>query len=398
VKTRQALYCRTFQTMLKAGSHLMPWRQPILLDGENAVRRLPALIAGQGCQNLLIVTGPHICSSGLLDPLLSGLDQGKIRYTVFSNLQANPTIENVENAVASYHKNHCDSLLAVGGGSPMDCAKACGARIARPAKTVSQLKGLFKVMHRLPPFFAVPTTAGTGSETTVAAVIMDGRTHHKYAINDISLVPGWAVLDPVLTVGLPPFITATTGMDVLTHAVEAYIGRSNTAKTKKWAIEATRLVFENLEECHRNGANLVARDNMLKASYLAGAAFTRAYVGYVHAIAHTIGGFYGVPHGLANAVILPKMLERYGESVHRSLAELAEAAGVSSSAPAFIDAIKQMNRRMEIPGAFTQIKKEDIPQMAAYTDKEGNPLYPVPLLLDKEELAEVIAGLMERTR
>ena len=144
----------------------------------------------------------------------------------------------------------------------MDCAKACGARIARPAKTVSQLKGLFKVMHRLPPFFAVPTTAGTGSETTVAAVIMDGRTHHKYAINDISLVPGWAVLDPVLTVGLPPFITATTGMDVLTHAVEAYIGRSNTAKTKKWAIEATRLVFENLEECHRNGANLVARDNM----------------------------------------------------------------------------------------------------------------------------------------
>ena len=119
MKTRQALYCRTFQTMLKAGSHLMPWRQPILLDGENAVRRLPALIAGQGCQNLLIVTGPHICSSGLLDPLLSGLDQGKIRYTVFSNLQANPTIENVENAVASYHKNHCDSLLAVGGGSPM---------------------------------------------------------------------------------------------------------------------------------------------------------------------------------------------------------------------------------------------------------------------------------------
>ena len=401
MKTLRKIYCRSFQLIMYAGSFVLPWRQPALLEGENSLLELPDLVASKQCKSLLVVTDAQLLSLGLLEPLLAGLREKKINFTVYSNVQPNPTIENVEEAVAIYLQNHCDSLLAFGGGSSMDCAKACGARVVKPNKRVSEMRGLFKVLHKLPPFFAVPTTSGTGSETTVAAVITDSKTHHKYPINDISLIPRWAVLDPTLTKGLPKPITATTGLDVLTHAVEAYIGRGNTKKTRRWAEEATRLVFENLEECYNNGGNLKARANMLKASYLGGAAFTRAYVGYIHAIAHTLGGVYGVPHGLANAIILPQMLERYGASVYKPLADLADVVGIKGDTlmektVLFTEAIKGMNRRMGIPTTFSQIKEEDIDLMSAYADKEGNPLYPVPLLMDKDELADVIRSLMDK--
>jgi aldehyde:ferredoxin oxidoreductase len=401
MKTLRKMYCRTFQLIMYVGSYALPWRQPELLEGENALRKLPELIAGKKCRSLLVVTDAQLLSLGLLEPLLEGLKKEGIHFTVFSNLQPNPTIDNVEEALALYHKNNCDSLLAFGGGSSMDCAKACGARVVKPNKSVSKMRGLFKVLHKLPPFFVVPTTAGTGSETTVAAVITDSKTHHKYPINDISLIPRWAVLDPTLTTGLPKHITASTGLDVLTHAVEAYIGRANTANTRRWAEEATRLVFENLEECYNNPGNLTARANMLKASYLGGAAFTRAYVGYIHAIAHTLGGFYSVPHGLANAIILPQMLERYGASVYKPLAALADVVGIKGDtlmekAVLFTEAIKGMNRRMGIPATFSQIKEEDIDKMSTFADKEGNPLYPVPALMDKAALADVIRSLMAK--
>jgi aldehyde:ferredoxin oxidoreductase len=399
MKTLRKMYCRTFQFIMYAGSFALPWRQPALLEGENSIQKLPKLVASQNCKSLLVVTDAQILSLGLLKPLLEGLEKEQIHFTVFSNVQPNPTIDNVEEAVALYHKNDCDSLLAFGGGSSMDCAKACGARVVKPNKSVSKMRGLFKVLHKLPPFFAVPTTAGTGSETTVAAVITDSKTHHKYPINDISLIPRWAVLDPTLTAGLPKHITAATGLDVLTHAVEAYIGRSNTSRTRRWAEEATRLVFENLEECYNNPSNLLARANMLKASYLGGAAFTRAYVGYIHAVAHTLGGFYSVPHGLANAIILPQMLERYGTSVYKPLAALADIVGIKGDtlmekAVLFTEAIKGMNRRMGIPTTFSQIKEEDIETMSTYADKESNPLYPVPMLMDKSVLADVMRSLM----
>lgn len=396
----RSMYCRTFQLVMRAGCYALPWRQPALLEGESALARLPEAALARGCKAILVVTDPQLMALGLPLPLLEGLEAAGIRTTVYSKVQQNPTIGNVEEALALYKENHCDSLLAFGGGSSMDCAKACGARVVRPRKSVSRMKGLFKILHRLPPFFAVPTTAGTGSETTVAAVITDSGTHHKYAINDISLVSHVAVLDPVLTAGLPGPITAATGLDALTHAVEAYIGRSNTGKTRRQAREAVSLIFGNLEEAWANGSNLTARANMLRASYLGGAAFTRAYVGYVHAIAHTLGGFYGIPHGLANAAILPRMLERFGPSVYKPLSELALAAGLSGAtrmerAEAFIEAVYAMNLKMGIPRTFPQIRREDVPKMAEYADREANPLYPVPKLFDRGELQEIILSLME---
>ena len=264
------------------------------------------------------------------------------------------------------------------------------------------MNGVLKILKKLPPLFAIPTTAGTGSEATLAAVVSNSETHEKYAIMDTSLIPHFAVLDPLLTVKLPPPITSTTGMDALTHAVEAYIGRSNTKNTTQYSIDAIKLIFEDLYEAYSNGTNLTARSNMQKAAYLAGMAFTRAYVGYVHAIAHTLGGFYSVPHGLANAIILPYVLEYYGDSVHQPLAELAELVGIADPADSteqnakkFIEAIKNLNERMDIPKKVSGIVESDIPLLVDRAFSEANPLYPVPRILFKDDLFQLYQLIKE---
>ena len=228
-------------------------------------------------------------------------------------------------------------LSVLGGGSSLDCAKAVGARAAKPKQSLAKMKGILKVHKRLPLLIAIPTTAGTGSETTLAAVITDAETRHKYTINDFPLIPRYAVLDPKVTLSLPPFITATTGMDALTHAVETYIGNSTTYRTRKDALLAVRLIFENIDTVYTDGKDVNARRNMLHASFYAGCAFTKSYVGYVHAVAHSLGGEYNVPHGYANAVLLPFVLEAYRASGHgnssyaKKLHRLAVAAGVAEN-------------------------------------------------------------------
>lgn len=396
------LYCRSFQQIMRVGMPLMPWRKPELLEGEGSLEKLPALIKSKGIENVLVVTDKGISSLGLMDPMLESMRNEAVNYVVYDKTVPNPTIDNIEEALKQYKMNQCAGIIAFGGGSAMDCAKGVGARVARPNKTIPQLKGMIKVRKTLPPLFAVPTTSGTGSETTIAAVITNSKTHEKYAVNDFSLIPKFAVLDPTVTVGLPPHITSTTGMDALTHAVEAYIGRSNTDETRRMAIDATKLIFENVYTAYSDGSNIIARTKMQKAAYYAGVAFTRAYVGYVHAVAHTLGGFYGVPHGLANAVILPYMLEEFGASVHKPLSELADAVKITEpsdsmeeKAKKFIDAIKTLNRDMGIPNKISGIMEKDIPVMVARADKEANPLYPVPRLMDQKELSGIYRLIME---
>ena len=276
----------------------------------------------------------------------------------------------------------------MGGGSSMDCAKAVGARIVYPNRTLNQLEGILRVLRRIPPLIAIPTTAGTGSEVTLAAVITDSETRHKYPINSFPLIPSYAVLDPKVTFTLPPSLTATTGMDALTHAVEAYIGRSTTRQTRALALDATHLIF-----AYRDGRNPEARAGMLQAAYKAGAAFSQSYVGYIHAVAHSLGGRYNIPHGLANAVLMPIVLRHYGSAAHKKLHELGVAAGVASEndthasgAEKFISAIEAMNRRMRIPSTLSGIREEDIPAMARNAAHEANPLYPVPVEMDAKEL------------
>lgn len=388
-----AAYCRTFQSSLKLGMKFMDWRKPELIEGENSLLQLPELIKSLAYQKLLIVTDAGISKLKLMDPLLTELEGKNIDYVIYDKTVPNPTFKNIEEALKLYHEGQCEAIIAFGGGSPMDCAKAVAAKVARPEKELAQLKGLFKIRKEIPTLFAVPTTAGTGSEGTVAAVVSNSETHEKFAINDPVLIPHYAVLDPLLTVNLPKHITSTTGMDALTHAVESYIGRSNTEETRKYAREAVKTIFKYLYRAYEDGTDIEARKQMQRASYLAGLAFTRAYVGYVHAIAHTLGGFYQVPHGYANAVILPHVLRFYGDSAAKPLAELANLVGVGqfgdsdeTKAQLFIEAIEELNQKMDIPKKIEGIVNRDVPLMVERALDEANPLYPVPKIANKDEM------------
>ena len=287
----------------------------------------------------------------------------------------------------------------------MDCAKALGARIACPKKTLGQLKGTLHVLHRIPLLIAVPTTAGTGSENTLAAVITDSEKKHKYVLNDFVLIPRYAILDAELTYSLPPHLTATTGMDALTHAVEAYIGRSTTKETREKALLAVKTIYQNIETAYHDGHNHAAREQMLNAAYLAGFAFSRSYVGYVHAVAHSLGGQYNIPHGLANAVLLPEVLESYGSCIHQKLHMLGCAAGVcteqdsiKAGAGKFIASIRTLNKNMGIPDFLSGIQERDIETMSVHAAKEANPLYPVPKLMTRRELEAFYRLMLTRER
>ena len=386
----KAFYCRAVQGALRAALPVLPYREPEIF---HSCGELKSVFDKEHLQRVLVVTDPGILRGGIADRLLTVLENNGGDYTLYADTRPNPTVQNVEQALALYRKHNCQGLIAIGGGSSMDCAKAVGARIARPRTPLGMLKGTLRILHKLPPLIAIPATAGTGSEATLAAVITDSETKHKYVMNDFVLIPRYAVLDASLTASLPPHLTATTGMDALTHAVEAYIGRSTTRYTREEALAATRLVFQNVERAYRDGQNMEARDNMLTAAYRAGVAFTRSYVGYVHAIAHSLGGQYNIPHGLANAVILPYLLEAYGECIQKKLHDLGIAAGVctpeqsdADAAATFIRAIRELNARMGIPSQLEGIHPEDIPTMATHAEKEANPLYPVPRLMTQAEL------------
>ena len=393
------LYCRTFQTAFKIALPFLPYRKPKIVG---SVKALPDFIKKKKCDHVLIITDAGIMKLGLTKRLENALSENDIAYTIYDKTVANPTTDNVAEALELYQTNGCNALIGFGGGSSMDCAKAVGARIAKPKQSLAKMKGILKVHKKLPLLIAIPTTAGTGSETTLAAVITDAETRHKYAINDFPLIPRYAVLDPKVTLSLPPFITATTGMDALTHAVEAYIGNSTTPGTRKDALLAVKLIFENIDIVYNDGKNVDARRNMLHASFYAGCAFTKSYVGYVHAVAHSLGGEYNVPHGLANAILLPFVLEAYGTSIHKKLYRLAleaeiveEGTPYDEAAKAFIDAIKDMKKRFHIGDTVKEIQEEDIPKLAHYADKEANPLYPVPVLMNAEELEDFYYLLME---
>lgn len=393
------IYCRAFQTVFKLAIPILPYRLPKIL---NSVDEIASLLVSKKVSSVLLITDNFLRTSKLTENLEKLLEQNNIKCAVYDKTQANPTIINVEEARGLYIQNGCQMIIAFGGGSPMDCAKAVGARIACPNRSINQLKGILKVWKKIPTLIAIPTTAGTGSEVTVASLITDSETKHKCTINSFPLIPHYAVLDPVITYSLPKHLTSTTGLDALTHAVEAYIGNSTTQQTRECALEATRMIFENISIAYNDGTNYEARKNMLNASHKAGIAFTKSYVGYVHAIAHTLGGQYNIAHGLANAVLLPVVLEEYGDKIYRKLYELALYVGICEKedsyevgAKKFIASIKELNRTLNIPTSFKDIVDEDIPLMARHADKEANPLYPVPMLWDIEKLEKIYHKVKE---
>ena len=388
-------FCRAFQCCFAVGARLLPWRRPRVYAGPGSLLRAADILRENGLRRPFVVASRRQCADEHFRALQEALDEQDILLSVFSSVEPNPSVETVEKIAAQYKFDRCDCFLVIGGGSPMDATKAAAARLARPERSLSRLAGLLKVRRRVPTLIAVPTTAGTGSETTIAAVIT-GSDHHKYAVSDLCLIPRYAILDPTLSAGLPPHITAETGMDALTHAVEAYLSRFyNTGMTRALAESAVVTIFAHLERAYRDGASLEDRAAMLQASFDAGAAFTRASVGNVHAIAHTLGGLYGTPHGLANAVLLPLVLEDYGAAAYSRLARLAGLVGLlgetkEARAKAFIAEIRAMNARMGIPDHFDTIREEDIPLMSKWASQEANPVYPVPVIYDEARFARVI--------
>lgn len=420
------LFCRIYQGAMKVGMYMLPWHTPEVIEDRADSDRLLEDIKRREVERLLVVMGPNMMKRGLPVPMLEKLRANGIECEVFDQLTSDPTDAQVEEGIRLYNEKNAQGIILFGGGSPMDCGKAIAARIARPDRTIAELQGVLKVRSRrkVPVMWAIPTTSGTGSEATMAAVITDHETHRKKSINDMAIIPHVCVLDAGLTVGLPPDITAYTGMDALCHAVEAYTNNAyNTALEKKMAKDAVKLIYENLEGAYENGSDMEKRQNMQRAAFYAGRAFTRGCVGYVHAIGHAVGGLYGVPHGKAMAILLPHVLKAFGSSAEAKLAELADHCGLSAeygvdhddrtggcACPAygamkgkttnngkarlFIEWIENTKRSMDIPDRFDCIKEEDVETIAKWADAEANPLYPVPKIFDRKQLEDLVRSVM----
>jgi len=398
----KVFFFKIWQFLLKISTPLLFFRTPQLFTGPGSSLKLCEHIAAQGVKNLLIVTDAMLVKIGLLKPMQDKLQQVGVRFVVYDGVLPNPTIEQIETGLAMLKKEGCTAILAIGGGSSIDAAKVIAARATNPYKIV-HMSGLMRVLFKLLPLYAVPTTAGTGSEVTIAAVVSDPSTTRKFAIMSPRMVPIAAALDGALMTGLPPPITSATGMDALTHAVEAYISRNQTKKTDAEALEATRLIMQNLPTAVKSGANVEARQNMALASFKAGVAFTTAGVGYVHAIAHNFGAYYHVPHGLANAIILPRVLDFSKPNCTDRLAKLAEVSGLkkggesdSELADAFIQRVRAMNAEFGIPTQVDKLKADDIPAITDKALSEAHMFYAVPRYMDTPECEAFIRQMLPK--
>ncbi len=376
---------------------------PLTFVGADASLSLCQMIAGSGSKRLLVVTDRGLMSLGLADRMLEALSAAGVEVEVFSGVVPDPGYEVVLAGVERLENFRADAMLAIGGGSPIDCAKAINlshANRCHPKKLAgvwlyagSRRRGL--------PFYAVPTTAGTGSEVTMAAVVSDEQAGVKVSIIDPRLLPAAVALDPRLTLGLPPAVTAATGMDALTHAVEAYVSGMAYAQTDAWAVAATRLIVGNLEQAHRDGADMAAREAMLLGSYLAGMAFTRAGVGYVHAIAHQFGALYHLPHGLANAIVLPYVLDYSRPRCQHRLAQLARAAGLPGEgqsddalAAAFVARVRQLNAALSIPLTVEALREADFERIVDSAFAEAHGTYGVPRYLGRRDARDLLNRLL----
>ncbi|MBP3655010.1 MAG: iron-containing alcohol dehydrogenase [Oscillospiraceae bacterium] len=398
----EKIFCRVVQFGFRTVLPVLPYKDPAVL---NSVADIPAVLQQKGIDSVLLVTDDYLHSSGATKKLEQLLWSSHIRCYVYDGVCPNPTVDNVEGALQEYVRGGCQATIAFGGGSVIDCAKAVGARVAYPQKSIQQLKGLLRVLRKTPLLIAVPTAAGSGSEAALASLISEPEKKRKYVLYDFTLIPEYAVLDAEVTYTVPPHLTATIGMDAMTHAVEAYIGQTTTEQTRDYAKRAVKLIFENIETAYNDGRDHEARANMLYASHLAGIAFSKSYVGYIHTVAHSLGGQYNTPHGLANAVIMPYVLEAYGEAVYEKLHDLAVCAGVAkesdsheAAAKRFICALRRLNYRMGIPTSLDCVKAEDIPVLAEHAAAEANPLYPVPVLMDAKELERFYYAIMEQPK
>ena len=384
-----------------AVAKLIPDRVPMTLLGPGSSKDLCGAIAQAGTKKLLIVTDAILVKLGLVAQVTRALDEHGVGWCIYDGVEPDPTSDQVMAGLAILRHESCDAILAIGGGSPMDAAKVIAA-VATNDKPLRKLEGLLKVRRAPIPLYAIPTTAGTGSEVTIAAVVSDPVTHTKKFFVDPKLLPLMTALDPSLMIGLPPAITAATGMDALTHAVESYIAKTSNVQTERWASAAIRLIFANLARAYRDGTDLEARSAMALASYYAGLAFTRTSVGYVHAIAHQLGAHYRTPHGLANAIVLPHVLEFSMGPAARRMADMAGMIGIdgrddATRARAFLDAVLELSRSVGIPPTLETLRVQDVPAIAREALSEAYMNYPVPRYMETTDCEQLLRRLLAGT-
>ncbi|MCH3966162.1 MAG: iron-containing alcohol dehydrogenase [Bacilli bacterium] len=398
MKKIKKMGCRIVHAGLKAALVFLRIPFPELLLGTSGFEELGRNLKKNKATRPLILMDQGTYQRKSYLSLTSGLAKEGISFTVFPDVVSDPTFAVIEKGVEAYRNGKCDSLVALGGGSAIDCAKAVGVRVSNPKKPFQKMRKALSIRKRIPYLAAIPTTAGTGSEATLAAVVTNQENGDKFSLSDPVLVPRLALLDPDYLKTLPKSVIADCGMDALTHAVEAYVGKAGTRTTDRYALEAIRLIDQNLVAFYRNPEDARSRGRMQLASYFAGVSFTRAFVGYVHALAHAVGGKYHLPHGYLCALYLPKVLKAYGKSIDKkmsviySLLGLGEEKSLPLRREAVISYIEEMNKTLGIlPEDLDKaVQEEDKSALAGHADKEANPFYPVPSLLDEKELEELL--------
>ena len=387
LRVRQAIFSPIQKTQL--------YMQPRMIKGEHALLDLVDVLKEKHLTHYMIVTTPGFIKRRTLQSFFEALTQNDIQYSIFHDVKPDPEISDVEKLKEKFIKDGCQALIAIGGGSAIDCSKAAFACVPMKNLDVKIVLHTGRVSKPLPLLIAVPTTAGTGSEVTAGAVITDPIKKRKYALSHLFLIPKYAVLDASLLTSLPAKMTAYSGMDALTHAIEAYINCFNNRKTNEYALCAIKSIFQYLVPSFEDGLNMQYRLELLKASYNAGVAISNNYVGYVHAIAHGIGGMYHLQHGMINAIILPIVLEEYGGAVVGKLATIADVVGITGAtdqdkSKQFIQKLKDLNQIFSIPTSIPEIQEEDIHYLATGAEKEGNPTYPTPVTWNVAQFEKVI--------
>ncbi len=390
------LFYRGRQLLVNLAIRLLS-REPELVTGSGCLLKIPEMLAEKKIRSVLVITTPGFIRRKSLLPLFATFAKAGIKATVFTDVISDPDIDCVTRAFSAYMEGDCEAVIAVGGGSVIDCAKIALAKAVRPDMDIRNMRGMLKIRRKLPPLYAVPTTAGTGSEVTAGAVITDGNL--KLVIEDFCLVPSHAILDPALSLSMPKELTAATGIDALTHAVEAYINRFSSKKARRNARLAVKVIYENLPKAFADRNDIGAREKMLTASFCAGIAITNAFVGYAHALAHGIGGLYGIQHGLANAAILPSVLEYYGKSAWKRLSELADLVGAAGESQreksgAFIQSVRKLSVSLGLPDKIQPLDEKDFELLADRAFFEANPAYPVPEIWSNEYFKKVLSSFL----
>lgn len=392
LRVRQAIFSPIQKTQI--------YMQPRMIKGEHALLDLVDVLKEKHLTHYMIVTTPGFIKRGTLQSFFEALTQNDIQYSIFHDVKPDPEISDVEKLKEMFIKDGCQALIAIGGGSVIDCSKAALACVQMKNLDVKTVLHTGRVSKQLPLLIAVPTTAGTGSEVTAGAVITDPIKKRKYALSHLFLIPKYAVLDASLLTSLPAKMTAYSGMDALTHAIEAYINCFNNRKTNEYALCAIKSIFQYLVPSFEDGLNMQYRLELLEASYNAGVAISNNYVGYVHAIAHGIGGMYHLQHGMINAIILPIVLEEYGGAVVGKLAKIADVVGITGAtdqdkSKQFIQKLKELNHIFSIPTSISEIQNEDIHYLATGAEKEGNPTYPTPVTWNVAQFEKVIRKIKQ---